>query len=293
MKKAMIIINPSSGKEQAEENLSRVEDVLKQRGYLVDIKRTEKEQDATIFATNACQNSFDAVISMGGDGTLNEIINGLAEQPNRPALGIIPLGTVNDFARALQIPLDIDEAIQVLELENSRPVDIGKVNDSYFMNIVAVGKIAEASFSVSSKSKTFLGPLAYFMEGIKTMVSKEILHVRLQHDHGVWEGESLLILTSLTNSVGGFEKIAPDAEVDDGLLKCIVIRDVPLFHFAKLAMSVLKGNHVDDPAVEYISTSSLQLSSTQDLCSNIDGDQGEELPLNIIVLARHLNVFVP
>ncbi len=289
----MIIINPSSGKEQAEENLSRVEDVLKQRGYLVDIKRTEKEQDATIFATNACQNSFDAVISMGGDGTLNEIINGLAEQPNRPALGIIPLGTVNDFARALQIPLDIDEAIQVLELENSRPVDIGKVNDSYFMNIVAVGKIAEASFSVSSKSKTFLGPLAYFMEGIKTMVSKEILHVRLQHDHGVWEGESLLILTSLTNSVGGFEKIAPDAEVDDGLLKCIVIRDVPLFHFAKLAMSVLKGNHVDDPAVEYISTSSLQLSSTQDLCSNIDGDQGEELPLNIIVLARHLNVFVP
>lgn len=293
MKKAMIICNPSSGREEAEKNLTKVKETLQNKGFQVDIRMTEKELDAMNYAKQACQDSFDAVISMGGDGTLNETINGLAEQKNRPTLGIIPLGTVNDFARSLHIPFDPYKAIQVLGKEKTRSVDIGRVNNNYFMNIIAIGEIAEASFSVSAKQKTLLGPLAYFIEGIKTLTSKRAFPVSLQHDNGTWEGEALLILATLTNSVGGFNQIAPDAKVDDGLLKCIVIHDIPLFQFMKLAVAILKGDHVNDPSVEYISTSTLRISSSHSLRANIDGDEGCILPIKLQVSPEHLEIFVP
>ncbi|KKI93488.1 hypothetical protein WQ54_04480 [Bacillus sp. SA1-12] len=292
MKRAMIIMNPSSGKEEAEKNLPHVAETLQKQGFDLEIYLTEKECDALQFARLACKHSFDAVISMGGDGTLNEIINGLAEQEHRPSLGIIPLGTVNDFARALHIPLDSSKAVEVLKKEKLRTVDICKVNNKYFLNVLAVGEIAEASFSVSAQQKTLLGPLAYFMEGIKSLTSKQAFHVRLQHDKGAWEGEVLLILAALTNSVGGFEKIAPDAKVDDGLLKCMMIKDVSYLQFIKLVKALLKGEHINDPAVEYISTSALQIFSSHHLKANIDGDEGDRLPLNLKVLPGHLNIYV-
>ena len=293
MKKAMIICNPSSGKEEAEKNVDSVKEILSKKEFTVDLRMTEKERDAENFAKLACREQFDVVVSMGGDGTLNETINGLAEQEHRPALGIIPLGTVNDFARALHIPLEPDQAIELLSEGYSRPVDIGKINTTYFMNIVAVGEIAEASFSVSAKQKTLLGPLAYFIEGIKTLTSNRSFPIKLQHDNGTWDGEALLILATLTNSVGGFDKAAPDAKVDDGHLKCIIIKDASIFQMMKLTASLLKGEHVNHDSVEYISTSAIKISSSHLLCSNVDGDQGCELPLELHVLPEHIQVYVP
>ncbi|WP_459966242.1 YegS/Rv2252/BmrU family lipid kinase [Paenibacillus sp. JCM 10914] len=289
----MIIVNPSSGKELAQNQSLEVEELLQRKGYEVHIRNTEKEWDAALFARTTCEQQYDAVISMGGDGTLNEIVNGLAEQEHRPKLGIIPMGTVNDFARALQIPLDGKEAIQLLASGNVRDVDIGKINESYFMNIAAVGKIAEATFSVSPKAKTYLGPLAYLMEGIKTLASNNPFETRILHDQGEWQGDAILILSTLTNSVGGFEKIAPDAEIDDGQLKCIIIKDVSFIHLAKISAAVLRGEHIEDSGVEYISTRTLEITSNSKLTTNVDGDEGDPLPLYLRVLPRHLKVFTP
>ncbi|WP_349408759.1 YegS/Rv2252/BmrU family lipid kinase [Pseudalkalibacillus sp. SCS-8] len=293
MKKAMIIVNPSSGKEEAEKNQHKVEEMLKRKGYDVIVKMTEKELDATKFARTSCEEAFDVVVSMGGDGTLNETVNGLADQKHCPNFGIIPMGTVNDFARALGIPQDFDEAIKLIEHGETRPVDIGKVNDHYYMNIIAVGAIAEATYGVSPKQKTMLGPLAYMLEGIKTLSSKKAYDIHLKHDHGEWKGDALLVLAALTNSVGGFEKLAPDAEVDDGKLKCLVVHDIALHKFIKILTELLRGEHVHDDDVEYISTSSLEISSSEHLHSNIDGDEGEPLPLKIDILPKHLDIYVP
>ncbi|MCF6138856.1 diacylglycerol/lipid kinase family protein [Pseudalkalibacillus berkeleyi] len=293
MKKAMIIVNPSSGKEEAEKNQHRVEEVLRNKGYDVIVKMTKKQLDATKFARTSCEDAYDLVVSMGGDGTLNETVNGLANQEHCPRFGIIPTGTVNDFARALNIPLDFEEALSLIEQGDTRPVDIGKVNDQYFMNIAAVGAIAEATYEVSPKQKTMLGPLAYMLEGLKTLSSKKSYNIQLKHDQGEWEGEALLVLAALTNSVGGFEKVAPDAEVDDGKLKCLVVHDVALPKFIKIVTELLGGKHVDDENVEYISTSKLEISSSEKLHSNIDGDEGDTLPLNIEILPRHLDIYVP
>lgn len=292
MERAIVIVNPSSGKEEAEACLDEVRAALKKRNCISEIRMTEKEGDATVFAKEACDEKYDVVVSMGGDGTLSEVINGLSEQSHRPTLGIIPLGTVNDFARALDIPMKTQAAIENLSSSKTRSVDIGKVNDKYFMNIVAIGDLAAATFTVTPKQKTMLGPLAYFLEGVKSLTGKSTLQAVIKHDGGVWEDECLLILAALTNSVGGFEKITPDAEVNDGLIHCMIIKNVALPKLVQLATSILKGDHLDDPSIEYIQSTQLSIRADKQLPANIDGDEGEKLPLDFQVLKGHLDAIV-
>lgn len=291
--KAMIILNPSSGKEKAADYTEKIEEHLRDRYEEIDIRRTEKEGDAAAFATEACIALYDAIIAMGGDGTVNEAINGLAEKAHRPALGIIPLGTVNDFARALTIPLDPYEAISILDEQNLQPVDIGKINGDYFANVIAVGAIAEASYSVSPELKTRLGSLAYFMEGAKSFLSGEAIEVRVEHENGKWEGQTFLLLATLTNSVGGFEALAPEASVNDGKLHAFIIKKMSVPKIASLIPSLLKGELEESEEVEYIQTSYLNVTSDKAHVVNIDGEEGEPLPFNAKVLPSHLEVFVP
>ncbi|MDG5472880.1 YegS/Rv2252/BmrU family lipid kinase [Jeotgalibacillus sp. ET6] len=293
MKRAMIIANPSSGKEEAKKHLDKVAEVLQSLNYDIVIKETEKEMDATIFAEQACEERYDSVISMGGDGTLNEIVTGLAEKEYQPTLGIIPLGTVNDFARALSIPLDPEEAVGILKDADKRHVDIGKVNGKYFMNIIALGGIAEATFGVTVEQKTKLGPLAYMIEGFKKIKDKEPFDAVIHHDDQEWNGGALLILIALTNSVGGFEKLAPDAEVNDGKLHCFIIKNVSMVKLVSIATALLKGTLKEDENVEYLTASNIKVASYKNLIANVDGDEGDSVPITVEILKRHLPVFVP
>lgn len=123
MKQAMIIMNPSSGKAEAREYIQAAEEVLHGAGYQVAVNETAGEGDATAFCVQACSEGCDLVVAIGGDGTLHETMNGLADQQHRPVLGIVPMGTVNDFARALQIPLNPEEAIRNL----ASPAHVGSI----------------------------------------------------------------------------------------------------------------------------------------------------------------------
>ncbi|MFC7370262.1 diacylglycerol/lipid kinase family protein [Fictibacillus iocasae] len=293
MKKAMLIVNPSAGKEEAHVYAEKAVSALQESGYDVSIRETQKEGCATRFAKEACAETFDCVVAMGGDGTMNETVNGLAEQSHQPIFGLIPLGTVNDFARALNIPLKPEEAITLLKHFDTKAVDIGKINSRYFMNVVAVGALAEATFAVSPEQKTKLGPLAYFIEGVKTIKEKQPFDLVLKSDGGEFRGEALIVLIALTNSIGGFESLSPDAKVNDGKLHVFIIKDVSLLEFASLLPSLFKGDLKNKKQVEYVQTSSLILSSSKDMIPNIDGDEGDSLPISVENLKQHLRVIVP
>ncbi|TFE02012.1 diacylglycerol/lipid kinase family protein [Jeotgalibacillus salarius] len=293
MKKAMLILNPSSGKEEALDHKESVLNVLKEMEYEITLKETEKEDDATKFAEQACEERFDTVVSMGGDGTLNETITGLAKKEYQPSLGIVPLGTVNDFARALNISMDPEEAIQQLKTAETKRVDIGRINDRYFMNIIALGGIAEATFGVSVEQKTKLGPLAYMIEGFKTIREKEPFEADITYDGQKWEGKALLFLMALTNSVGGFEKLAPDAEVNDGQLHCFIIKDVPLYKLITIMTALVKGELEEDENVTYFQAKEVHVNADEDLISNVDGDEGAHVPLTVEVLGSHIPILCP
>ncbi|MBT2664478.1 diacylglycerol kinase family lipid kinase [Bacillus sp. ISL-4] len=293
MSKAMIIINPSSGKEKAGKILPKAEKALGEIYDEVSVCKTEGEGDATNFAKEACAERFDAVISMGGDGTVNEIVNGLGEQQHRPIFGIIPLGTINDFARSLRIPLDPNAAIEILKDMHMKESDIGKINDRYFMNVLAVGAIAEATYNVTVEQKTRLGSFAYFIEGAKAIIKKTPFPLTVEHDQGKWIGEAHLLIATMTNSVGGFEQLAPEAEVNDGKLHTFIIKDLSLPLIVKIIPSLIRGEIKGHDEVEYIKTSKLHLATSEELAVNIDGDEGILLPFQANVLHKHLRLFVP
>lgn len=293
MKKAMVIANPSAGKEEAEVYLKKVQQQLEGQKYEVDVRLTNKEGDATVWSAEACEASYEIVVSIGGDGTVNEVINGLAEKDKRPSLGIVPLGTVNDFARALNVPLEPEEAIAVIGRARLQKADIGKINERYFLNIVALGDIAESTAEVSSGQKTALGSFAYFLEGAKTLVNKKPTDFTVMTAEQKWKGEALLLLAALTNSVGGFENIAPDAKVDDGKLHCFIIKDTTLPKLVRIATNLLKGDLKEDPDVFYFRANPVMISSTGSLKANVDGDIEEGVPLTLQVLPEHIAVWVP
>ncbi|MCK6256408.1 diacylglycerol kinase family lipid kinase [Fictibacillus sp. KIGAM418] len=293
MKKAMIILNPSSGKEQAKDLLPEAERTLQKFHEEVTVCETRKEGDAEEFARKACELHYDTVVSMGGDGTVSEAVNGLAEQGHRPDFGIIPLGTVNDFSRALNIPLDPFEAIKILPYQHYKKADIGKINDRHFMNVLAVGAIAEASYNVSTEQKTLLGPFAYFVEGMKALINKTPFSLTLSHDQGQWEGKAYLLITALTNSVGGFEKLAPHAKVNDGIFHLYVVKNISFPGTLNIIPKLMKGELKEHDDVEYIKSASLKVSASEKLVVNIDGDEGEPLPFQANVLKQHLSLFVP
>lgn len=293
MSKVMLIINPSSGKELGKKHAEFAEGTLAQRFTEVDVRFTEKERDATEFAKQAAVGHYDAVVAMGGDGTVNEVITGIAEQEHRPTLGIVPLGTVNDLARALNIPTDPQEAISVLEDAPSRPLDIGKYDDHYFMNVTAVGLIAEAVEEVSVEQKTSLGSVAYFIEGLKAFKDHSPYPIQLTAKEKSFDGETPLLIISLTNSVGGFESFAKEARVDDGLLHVFIVKQLGFFDALQALPKLLTGKISDADQVEYFTTKEVHIDSKERLPINADGDTAGHLPVTVQVLSQHLTVFAP
>ena len=293
MKKAMIIANPTSGKEQAEDYIRKTEEVITNLFDTVEVRKTEKAGDAAEFALMACEGKFDSVYCLGGDGTVNEVVNGLAGQVHRPRLGIVPLGTVNDFARALDIPLDPFKAIDIFGTPSVHAVDIGKINKDYFANVLAVGEVAEATFQVSIEQKTKLGSLAYFLEGIKAFLRKEPLQLTVQHDEGLWKGEAFLLIAALTNSVGGFESLAPDAAVNDGKFHVFIVKDLSITKTALMLPKLISGDLKESSEVDYFRTRTLSVSAEGEHAVNIDGEEGKTLPFEALVLPAHLHVYVP
>jgi diacylglycerol kinase (ATP) len=293
MKRARIIYNPTSGRELFKKHLAEVLIKLEQAGYETSVHATICEGDATEAARIAVERKYDIVVAAGGDGTLNEVVNGLAEQDYRPKLGIVPMGTTNDFARALHIPRDIGQAIDVITKGESIPVDIGRMNDRYFINIAGGGRITELTYEVPSKLKTMMGQLAYYLKGIEMLPSIKPTDVTIEYDGKLFEGEAMLFLIGLTNSVGGFEKLAPDASINDGLFSLLILKKTNLAEFIRIATLAVRGEHVKDPNVIYTQANRIKIQAKEKVQLNVDGELGGVLPAEFENLYRHLDVFVP
>lgn len=293
MDTAMLIVNPSSGKALGKEHAPFAEEVLRERYGNVDVRFTEKADDATRFAQEAASKHYTAVIAMGGDGTLNETVAGLAEADYRPEFGIIPFGTVNDLARALGVPSDPEEAIEALKTAQPTPMDIGKYENGYFMNVIAIGLIAEAVDEVSAEEKTKWGPFAYLIEGIKAFREHSPYSLSVQAEEHTFDGDAYLVVIALTNSVGGFEKFEPDAKLNDGLLHVYVFENLGFTDALQLAPALLTGKLKETDSVTAFQTTRVYVDSPEALPVNADGDTGGNLPLTFEVLPSHLQVLKP
>lgn len=291
-KSAMIIINPTAGKENAASYKEKIKEVLKTKYSHLVIKDTKGEGDAKKFAREACEDKFDLLIALGGDGTVNEIVNGLAGFEKPPMLGIVPLGTVNNLAGALDIPDEAEEAIELFKKEDYKRIDLGLANDRYFTNTLGIGKAATSIYNVKVEEKTKFGPLAYIMAIGKEIFKDEVFQVRLEMEEKTWEGEASVILVGLLDSMGGLKSILPDAEIGDGKVHIFAIKNLNLSKLIEMTPSLIAKTISESKNIEYFQTKKLKISTSDNsqYGSTIDGDEGPKLPLYIKVLPRHLKV---
>ena len=293
MKKARIIYNPTAGREAFKKELPEVLEQLERAGYETSTHATTCEGDACLAATHACKHQFDLVVAVGGDGTINEIINGIAKEEYRPKIGIIPAGTTNDFARALDIPRNILKATEIIVQDHSMHIDIGLVNEQYFMNIAGGGELTELTYEVPSKLKTVLGQLAYYLKGMEMLPFIKPTHTRIEYDGNVIDEEIMLFLLANTNSVGGFEKLAPKAKINDGYFDLLILRKANLAEFIRIATQVLRGAHLEDQNVIYTQAKDVKVIPQDRMQLNIDGEYGGLLPGAFHNLQQHIEFFVP
>ncbi|AOV06779.1 diacylglycerol kinase [Sporosarcina ureilytica] len=293
MKRARIIYNPTAGREIFRKHIGEVLEKLEIAGYETSCHATTAEGDATVAARKAVEREFDLIIAVGGDGTLNEVIAGVSPFEKRPRIGLIPMGTTNDFARALRIPRDIDEAVDIIVKGDTIPVDVGMMNERYFINIAGGGRVTELTYDVPSKLKTMLGQLAYYLKGIEMLPSINSSHVKIEYDGEVFDDEAMLFLVGLTNSVGGFEKLAPDSSLNDGKFTLLILKKCNIAEFIRVASLALRGEHLDDPLVISAKAEKITVTSPAKVLLNLDGEYGGVLPATFRNLYRHIEMFAP
>ncbi len=292
IKRARLIYNPTSGREEMKKRLPDILQRLEQGGIETSCHATIGEGDATLAAADAADRGYDMVIAAGGDGTLYEVINGLTNKVNRPPLGILPVGTTNDFARAMGIPKHWEYAVDLIIQQYARPIDVGKANDRFFINIAGGGSLTELTYDVPSKLKTMIGQLAYYMKGMEKMTRLRPTELTFQAAGvGEFHDEFMMFLICNSNSVGGFERLAPDSKLDDGLLDVLLIRKCNLPEFIKLVTLALRGEHLNDPHVIHFRTDELRVTTPDYVQINLDGEYGGVLPCTFSVLPSHLRIF--
>lgn len=288
MKKAMVIINPTSGGEQALDYKEKIENKAKEYFEVVETRITEKALDATHFAEEAAKEKYEAVIVFGGDGTVNEVVSGIAEKEYIPKLGIIPGGTGNLITKLVQIDQDIDKAIEGLDFNLTNKIDIGKANDHYFGYIFSVGSLPEAIHNVEIEDKTKFGMFAYAINTVKSVIRDEVFNIKVETENGNYEGEASQVLVLLSNYFSD-KKIFDENKV--GYANILILKDASIFSKLSLIPDLLKGDVVENDSIEYIKAKTIKISSDIEIESDIDGDQSDDLPVEIKVLGNHIEIY--
>lgn len=297
--KRLVILNPTARLASRCEEL--LETMAAEPG--TELRRTAGPGDASRLARRAREAGTSEVVSAGGDGTLNEVVNGLApfadDTPDPlPTVGLLPLGTGNDAARSLGVPLEPGEARSVLEQGTTRTVDVGHatgVRDRYFLNsaIGGVGGLVERR--LTDRLKRWLGRYSYVFAAVSALRRPTRHRVHLE-----WaEGEQSLAKSALNVIIangrfaGAGIPVAPGARVDDGRLDAVVIEAGPARRIPRLVVDVLRGRHLDRDDVEHVRVASVSVRARPPMWASLDGEVLGDDALRLTAVPDALRVFVP
>jgi diacylglycerol kinase (ATP) len=288
-----LIVKPSS----VEEVRSGVEK-LRAGGHDVRPRVTFDPGDACRFAAEAAPEA-DLVVAAGGDGTVNEVVNGLFEGADEcgrmPRLGIVPLGTANDLANGLGIPTDDPEAALAAAVAGvAWCVDVPQVNGRRFLNVSTGGFGAEATDETSDELKKVMGPLAYLVTGVRKFVRLEPRRARFACGGEVLhDGEFLIFAVGNAHRTGGGMHITVEAEMDDRLLDVCIVEAMGHVEFARLAPRLRAGSHVDHPGVTYRKVRLLTVEADDELSVNADGEPLSARRFEYSFAERRLTLMLP
>ena len=243
---------------------------VRQRGHAVDLRVTRDAGEGEWLTSQAADRGTDVVIACGGDGTLNEVVNGLDGRD--VPLGVVPLGTANDFARQTGIPEDADHAMDVILRRKPVRIDTASMNGRRFLNVSTGGMGAEATAETPADFKASLGPLAYAITAIRKLADNQVRHANFASAGFELDVDFLAFAVGSARVTGGGTMMTPDASVTDGLLDLCVIEAMSRRDFARLSLRIKDGEHVGLPGVHYAQLPWLKVTGTEPLSVNLDGE---------------------
>lgn len=297
MKRYKIIYNPSSGKEEAANKAFQVSRlIMDTEDVEFTFCATKGKNDACKKAFYAAEDGYDVIISCGGDGTVHEIVNGMLKSSNKVKLSILPAGTVNDFAVQLKIPKSPHKFSKMLIKENCKLIDVGIINNRYFVNVVFGGSFSSVPHSVTIEEKTMFGRFAYYFRALLEIPEQLMRTYEIDYNiDGInYSLNSHLFLVNNTLGAGGFKLLCPDAKIDDGLLDILIFEKSTHAELLQIFTSVFNGHHIQHPKVHYFQAKNIVINSKdKDLVIDSDGELLKDMPLHITTCDNGLNLIIP
>lgn len=275
MKRVLIILNPCAGTKQANKHFVDIIDVFCQAGYETVVATTAKRGDGTEFARDKAE-GFDLVVCIGGDGTFNEVIEGVIESGQNVPLGYIPAGSTNDFANSLNLSKNVVQAARDIVSGVPRTLDIGCFNGRYFSYVASFGAFTRASYEAPQSVKNALGHLAYILEGIKDIPSIRPEKLWLKMEQGVYGGDYLFGAISNSTSVGGILTLSDDlVDMNDGLFEVLLIKSPSnILELNQILMDLMNQNY-HSPLISFFSSNELEITADPQMPWTLDGEYQE------------------
>ena len=296
--KCVFIYNPVGGKGKIAKKLDKIVLALKEKYEIVDVCGTKCAGDMKNIARDAV-GKYDAIIFAGGDGSFNEVVQGIGDFEELPVLGYIPTGTTNDIAHTLKISKNIKKALKVIQTGKVEKLDCMKVNDRYAMYVVAAGAFTRSTYSTPQASKKRLGWLAYGFEGLKHDLKFQVFNLHCKS--GAQELHTDCVLATFMNSryVAGF-KLNKKANLQDGKIEVAVIKQTPKPNFFKkfgalfsVARLFVFGYKSKMKRLAKMQGSSFDVEVNEEVTWNLDGEKGDIGKLHIEVIPQKINMIVP
>jgi diacylglycerol kinase (ATP) len=293
MDKTCIILNPTAG------SVRDLDEVVMQLRRMpnAEMKLTGRRGSAARFARTALRKGSNIIVAAGGDGTLNEVINGVGENLGDARVGLIPLGTGNDFARTIGVPTDLEAAIDLIATGETRAIDLVRVTSDevrYFVNVSAGGFSGLVDEKLTPKMKKTWGPLAYLRGAAAALSELRAYRTTLALDNS--EALTLDLYNMVVANgryIAGGRMIAPEALIDDGLLDVVLIRERPAPELALLAAQVAIGTHLSSDTIVFRRAAKVTVNSKPRMCFNVDGELVSSEPARFEILPRALRFIAP
>ncbi len=283
-----VILNPNAGSAESADLSEHIADA----GW--DILLTDSAGHAEELARDALADGYDRIIAAGGDGTVNEALNGLRDKLSRVTFGILPLGTGNDFARSLNIPMgDPLAAFETLLRGRVRCVDVARIElpePRLFLNTAGAGFTATVGEQIDSRAKSWWGAVAYLWAGAKALPELQEYRVRIQLDDEILETSAFTLVIANGTTIGGGIPLAPGASIEDGRLDVFVLPVLPLTRLAVLVPKILAGAHADEEELIFRQARQIQVECTPSMPLNVDGEMLGETPVTVTTLPGALSV---
>ncbi len=286
-----VILN---GKKAHLEEVRSAVSSLREEAGTVEVRVTWEQGDAVRLVKEASREGIERIIAAGGDGTVNEVVNALAglEKQVRPALGIMPLGTANDFATACSLPQDLTEALRLAVHGRPVPIDIGKANNRYFINVATGGFVTQVTATVPTQVKNILGGSAYTLAALVKSLNFAPRHGRLAAEGVDIEGSAITGAVCNCRQAGGGQVLAPNAYINDGLFDVMIILTFPLTDVTQVIQEILNPD-MDGEYVRRFRSSWVESWPSARRSVNLDGEPFEADHIRFEILPGEIKLVLP